>query len=79
MPRNGRLRAWIEPRDDARAVAAFVGATATAVRRAQATRLCASQCEAKRWIEAEATGIGTPACGMGGTAGIAGRCGISCR
>jgi hypothetical protein len=60
MLRNGRLRAWIEPREGTRVVAAFVGAAATAVRRPPATQLCASCCEARRWVAAEATAIGTP-------------------
>jgi hypothetical protein len=40
MPHNGKLLAWIEPREDDRFVAAFVGSAAgTTAERAPATRL----------------------------------------
>jgi hypothetical protein len=65
MPRNGRLLAWIEARNCGRVLAAFVGGIVDGTAkqpagRAPATQLCASQCEARQWVEGEAAAIGIP-------------------
>jgi hypothetical protein len=65
VPRNGRLLAWIEPRDGEAVQAAFVGAivagtTKAAAQRAPATLICASRQEAMQWVESEAAAIGIP-------------------
>lgn len=57
MTPAGKLCAWVEKRCD-RFLAAFVGEDASM--RAPATRLCISQDEARRWVEAEAAAFGLP-------------------
>jgi hypothetical protein len=57
MPFNGRLLAWIEPRDDEGFLAAFVGEPAAAIR-APATQLCSSRGDAEEWIEHQAASLG---------------------
>ena len=58
MPRVGNLIAWIERRDEDLFLAAFVGSGAQM--RAPATQICASEHEARRWIEKEAVAVGLP-------------------
>ena len=59
MPTN-KLLAWIEPRHgDCDYTAAFVSVL-TALRRAPATRRCASTDEARQWVEREAAAFGVP-------------------
>jgi hypothetical protein len=58
MPLRGKLLAWIEAGADREFVAAFVGGGAT--RRLPATRLCASQDEARCWIDQQALSLGLP-------------------
>jgi hypothetical protein len=59
---DGRLRAWIEsPEGEPGGMAAFVGVPPGSnipLRRLPATRHCASQAEAKQWVEREAQAIG---------------------
>jgi hypothetical protein len=59
---EGRLRAWIEiPEGKPGVVAAFVGVppgSNVPIRRLPATKHCASQAEAKQWVESEAQAIG---------------------
>ena len=58
MPPRTKLLAWVEPRNDAEFLAAFVGGAAT--QRAPATQLCASAAEARQWVEDEAAEFGLP-------------------
>jgi hypothetical protein len=61
MPRNGRLFAWTDARNCGRVLASFVGGIAeNPTRRVPATQLCASNYEAKQWVEYEAAVIGIP-------------------
>jgi hypothetical protein len=59
---EGRLRAWIEIRDDRPGVvAAFVGVppgSNVPIRRLPATKHCASCADAMRWVENEARALG---------------------
>jgi hypothetical protein len=65
MKPNGALRAWIERCGD-RFIAAFVGQYA--VTRAPATRVCATQDEARGWVEVEAALLGVSVDWVGGPA-----------
>jgi hypothetical protein len=66
MSPQGHLLAWIEPQGAGGFVGAFVGegATAGALRgyagRSPATQVCASQDEAQRWIEDQASALDLP-------------------
>jgi hypothetical protein len=59
MPQNSKLLAWIEPRSDDQFLAAFVGKPVAGLRE-PATQTCASQEEARLWVEQEAAAVGLP-------------------
>jgi len=58
MPQRGKLLAWVEPQGNDECLVAFVGGAAT--QRVPAMQLCASQEEARRWVEDEAAEFGLP-------------------
>jgi hypothetical protein len=66
MKPNGKLLAWIKPRNADEYVAAFVGdGAAPGARkdfagRAPAVQLCGSPAEARRWIEDQAAAFALP-------------------
>jgi hypothetical protein len=66
MKPNGKLLAWIKPRNTEEFVAAFVGQDAAPgarqdfAGRAPAVRVCGSADEARRWIEDEASAFALP-------------------
>jgi hypothetical protein len=57
MPSSRKLLAWIDPQTGDRVTAAFV-ASAMASKRSPVTRRCASQDEARQWVEREAAALG---------------------